>query len=293
MSLQDVMPAVGRLAASAEALAVLAAAVGRPLDAQPAQVREVLVSLGVENAAAELGVAEAEFVNGLVRTVLLQAVEFLDAPNRPAGWTHADPRILQGQGTASASLVSVLRNVVVPRLDGLAARLKAPVATFLDVGVGVAAISIAVCRAWPTVHVVGLDPFEPALELARQNIAEASLQDRVGLRRIGAQDLTDADAFDLAWFSLPFVPDAVLDPALAAVCRSLRPGGWLVTGTFGGPGELGMALARLRTVRAGGRLLDSAGTERLLAVCGLTNIASFPPATWAPGILTVGRRPIG
>ena len=293
MSLQDVMPVVGRLAASAEALAVLATSAGKPLDGQPAQIREVLVSLGLESDAAELGLAEAEFVNGLVRTILLQALEFLEAPNRPAGWTHVDPRILQGQGAGSATLVPVLRNVIVSRLDGLSTHLDAAGAAFLDVGIGVAALSIAMCRAWPTLHVVGLDPFEPALVLARQNIAEAGLQDRIALRQIGAEDLTDADAFDLVWFSLPFVPDTILDTALAAVCRSLRPGGWLVTGTFGGPGELGMALARLRTARAGGRLLDSGGTETLLAVQGLTNIASFPPATWGPGILTVGRRPIG
>ncbi len=293
MSLQDVMPVVGRLAASAEALAVLATTAGKPLDGQPAQVREVLVSLGIESDAAELGLAEAEFVNGLVRTILLQALEFLEAPNRPAGWTHVDPRILQGQGAGSATLVPVLHNVIVSRLDGLSTRLDAAGATFLDVGIGVAALSIAMCRAWPTLHVVGLDPFAPALVLARQNIAEAGLQDRIALRQIGAEDLTDAEAFDLVWFSLPFVPDTILDTALAAVCRSLRPGGWLVTGTFGGPGELGMALARLRTARAGGRLLDSSGTETLLAVQGLTNIASFPPATWGPGILTVGRRPIG
>jgi SAM-dependent methyltransferase len=293
MSLQDVMPVVGRLAASAEALAVLATAAGKPLDGQPAQVREVLASLGLVSDVAELAPAEAEFVNGLVRTVLLQAVEFLDAPNRPAGWKHTDPRILQGQGAASATLVPVLRDVVVPRLDGLAARLHAPGAVFLDVGVGVAALSVAMCRAWPTLHVIGLDPFQPALVLAEQNVAEASLQDRIALRQIGAEDITDTDAFDLVWFSLPFVPDAVLDSALAAVCRSLRAGGWLVTGTFGGPADLGMALARLRTARAGGRLLDSAGTERLLARHGLGTIASFPPATWGPGILTVGRRPIG
>ncbi len=247
MSLQDVMPVVGRLAASAEALAVLATSAGKPLDGQPAQIREVLVSLGLESDAAELGLAEAEFVNGLVRTILLQALEFLEAPNRPAGWTHVDPRILQGQGAGSASLVPVLRNVIVSRLDGLAARLDAPGAAFLDVGVGVAALSIAMCRAWPNLHVVGLDPFEPALLLARQNVAEAGLQDRIALRQIGAEDLTDTYAFDLVWFSLPFVPDAVVDTALAAVCRSLRYGGWLVTARFGGPGELGMALARLRT----------------------------------------------
>jgi hypothetical protein len=137
-----------------------------------------------------------------------------------------------------------------------------------------------------------VDPFGPALELASLNVAEAGLRDRITLSQIGAEAITDIDVFDLAWFSLPFVPDAVLETALAAVCRSLRPGGWLVTATLGGPGELGMALARLRTVRAGGRVLDSAGVETLLDTQGLTDVSSWPPATWGPGILTVGRRPI-
>jgi hypothetical protein len=42
-----------------------------------------------------------------------------------------------------------------------------------------------------------------------------------------------------------------------------------------------MALARyVRRARAG--LLESTGTQALLAIHGLTNIASFPPATWGP-----------
>jgi hypothetical protein len=55
-----------------------------------------------------------------------------------------DPRILQGQGAASATLVPVLREVVVPRFDGLAAWLDASGAEFLDVGIGMASLSIDV-----------------------------------------------------------------------------------------------------------------------------------------------------
>lgn len=91
-----------------------------------------------------------------------------------------------------------------------------------------------------------------------------------------------------AWFSLPFIPDAVLDEAVAAVTRSLRPGGWLLTDTFAGPGELGMALARLRTARAGGRLLDPAGTRSLLAVHGLENNRHVPAG---PGARHLDRGP--
>ncbi len=210
----------------------------------------------------------------------------------PQGWAHADPRILQGQGAASATLVPVLRDVILPGLDGLADRLDQPGAAFLDVGVGVAALSIAMCRTWPTLHVVGVDPFDAALELAGRNVNDAGLGSRIELRAMGAEDLHDVDAFDLVWFALPFVPAAVLDATLAVACRSLRPGGWLLTGTLGGAGELGMALARLRTARAGGRLMDSAAIETLLAVHGLMNVRSFPPGTWGPGTQTVGRRPL-
>jgi hypothetical protein len=136
LTLEDIMPVVGRLGASADALAVVAASAGMPLAVQPPQVREVLVTLGLEPDDAELSASEAEFVRGLVRSRLLQAIEFLDAPSRPAGWMHVDPRILQGQGAASATLVPVLRNVVVPRLDELNARLQQPAPAFLDVGVG-------------------------------------------------------------------------------------------------------------------------------------------------------------
>ena len=52
---------------------------------------------------------------------------------------------------------------------------------------------------------------------------------------------------------LPFLPRAVVEPALAACARALRPGGWLLAGTFAGPpGRLAELLVDLRTVRAGG-----------------------------------------
>ncbi len=191
----------------------------------------MLSLLGVDQEVTELTPAEAEFVNGLASTILLQAVDLLDAPNRSAGWSHADPRILHGQGAASATLVPVLCDVILPDLDGLADRLDRPGAAFLDVGVGVAALSIAMCRTWPRLHVVGVDPFDAALELARCNVNDAGLGGRIELRAMGAENLHDVDAFDLVWFSLPFVPDLVLDAALAVACRSLRPGGWLLTGT--------------------------------------------------------------
>ena len=237
--------------------------------------REVLAALGVEDRVADLASAEAEFLTGVARTVLLQAVELVDGPRGEAGWQHVDPRILDGQGAVSATLAPVLRERIVPRLDGLSSRLDGLGAAFLDIGVGVAKLSIAIAGTWPSPRVLGIDPFLPALTLGADHVAQAGLHDRVALRALRAEELDADQAFDLAWFSLPFVPDTVLERALSKVHAALRPGGWLLTATLAGPGELGMALARLRTSRFGGRVIasprgrDSADEPRVRRRCHL------------------------
>ncbi|HUO72760.1 MAG TPA: class I SAM-dependent methyltransferase [Solirubrobacteraceae bacterium] len=180
-----------------------------------------------------------------------------------------------------------------PRLDGLSSRLDGLGAAFLDIGVGVAKLSIAIAGTWPSPRVLGIDPFLPALTLGADHVAQAGLHDRVALRALRAEELDADQAFDLAWFSLPFVPDTVLERALSKVHAALRPGGWLLTATLAGPGELGMALARLRTSRFGGRVIASPEVETLLMSHGFVDVVTFPPTTWGPGILTAARRPIG
>lgn len=108
-------------------------------------------------------------------------------------------------GQTSAAFAPLFHRVIIPHLDGLTARLEAPTAAFLDIGVGVAALSIAMTRLWPTLRVVGIDPWEPALALARQNVATAGLSERIDLRQQAVEDLTDQAAFDLVWVSQPFV----------------------------------------------------------------------------------------
>ena len=58
----------------------------------------------------------------------------------------------------SAGFSRLLLKRIAPQLEGLADRLASPDAAFLDVGVGVAALSIAMVRQWPRLRVVGVDP---------------------------------------------------------------------------------------------------------------------------------------
>ncbi len=65
-----------------------------------------------------------------------------------------------------------------PHLPGLAQRLSAPSASFLDVGVGVGVIAIELCRSYPRLHVVGLEPAEAPRRETRANIETAGFSDR-------------------------------------------------------------------------------------------------------------------
>jgi hypothetical protein len=63
------------------------------------------------------------------------------------------------------------------------------------------------CRTFPHVRAVGIDPYDAPLALARENVAPANLSDRIELRRIVVQDLRDEAAFDLAWLPIFFLGD--------------------------------------------------------------------------------------
>jgi len=93
------------------------------------------------------------------------------------------------------------------------------------------------------------------------------------------------------WLPLPFLPRAVTEPALAACARALRPGGWLLAGTFAGPpGRLAELLVDLRTVRAGGHPWRDDELLAVLAAAGYADIGEVPRQWTAPVRLFVGQR---
>jgi predicted O-methyltransferase YrrM len=86
--------------------------------------------------------------------------------------------------------------------------------------------------AWPSrcassspLRVVGLDPFDTPLALARRNVAEAGLADRIELRPQRVQDLAEENRYDLAWVPVKFLPADVAARGLHRVHAALRPGG--------------------------------------------------------------------
>ena len=187
----------------------------------------------------------------LIRTVLRQSLDMLENPARPPGWSIEDPQILQTQGQLSRIVVRGIAALAGERPE-LAAALRQP-GVFLDVGTGVGWLAIEAARTWPALRVVGLDPWEPALELARRNRAQSEVADRIEFRSQRVEQLEETASVNLAWLPGPFIAREAVDPALASVRRALAPGGWLIFGlAAAGEEPLEEALVRLRITRSGG-----------------------------------------
>ena len=273
-----------------------------------AQMLDVLVALGLvqrheEQYGAAPGLlpllqppAAAGFLADL-RLTYLQAWDTIARAQRGAlqtGWHYTDPEILAGPGIRSGQATELMVRLLFPQLEGLEERTRGPWA-FLDVGTGVAGIAIALCHASPTVRVVGLEPAEAPLALARRNVAAAGLADRIELRRQRVEELTDSAAFDLAWLPQVFLPGAVLPRALRAAWTALRPGGWILLPAISVTGEdTPAALARFRNVLWGGDPLTAEDVAQLLEEARFTavRVLSAPPGVLPRGTppLVVGRR---
>jgi hypothetical protein len=166
---------------------------------------------------------------------------------------HTDPELLLAQGTSGLAAARTLAGHGVQRMAGLAERLSAPTASFLDVGAGVGVIAIEMCRAYPSLRVVGLEPAEAPRRQALDRIAAAGFSDRIEIRGQGVEALTDVEEFDFAYLPQVFLSEDAFLQSLTTVLRALRRGGWAALPVISVTGDdLGAALARLRNTLWGG-----------------------------------------
>jgi SAM-dependent methyltransferase len=135
----------------------------------------------------------------------------------------------------------------------------------LDVGVGVAALSIALAERFPGIQIVGVDVLPAALEIAGTQIAVAELRDTIELRLQAVAEITDETAFDLAWVPQMFIARDELEAGLVRVWTALRPGGWIILALAGDSDgrRVGAYQALLATMLGGGPMGVEEGTELL------------------------------
>src|SRR6478735_24835 len=241
MASRHLMAAAVRLGASVDALAALAAFVRLETADLPADpvVRDLLSRIAAELVGTETGSA-------------VGAADPIENPGRSGGWEQVDVPLLQSIGRLSMAISGAILTAE-RLLPDLGTQLGRPDSTFLDIGTGTGWLAIAMAQTHPDLTVTGIDIFAPSLDLARTNVREAGLDGRVELRQQNATELTASQQFDAIWLPLPFLPGDIIEPVIAAAARALRPGGWLLPGTFIGPDDrLSQLLNDLRIVRSGG-----------------------------------------
>jgi 2-polyprenyl-3-methyl-5-hydroxy-6-metoxy-1,4-benzoquinol methylase len=285
--LNELLALSQRLLTQAESLAALVArlkldAAGERGDPEvAAQLDRVIHVIGAAELCASLDERERMTVIGHATTMLRQAMELIEDPLRPGGWFYTDPQIIQGQGASSTVVAQLIAG----------AGIGTPDARILDIGTGVGALAVAFCRTFPNSTVVGIDPWELSLELARQNVAAAGFDSRITLRRTRIEAFEDDDGFDLVWMPVIFLSRAVLKDAVQRAVGAMRPGAEIVLGRYTGSDDpLVGALGDLRTIRSGGTLLGPADTRGLLEEAGLVDVREVERTWPAPLGLTVGRR---
>jgi 2-polyprenyl-3-methyl-5-hydroxy-6-metoxy-1,4-benzoquinol methylase len=180
---------------------------------------------------------------------------------------------------------------ILPQLEGLGARLDAADAAFLDVGAGVAALSIAMAWQWPSLRIVAVEPWAPSVAIARERIKSAGLDERIELREQSVEDMTDQDVFDLVWIPSGFIPGQVVRAIMHRAVHALRPGGWLLLAALAAPDDpLAAALTRLRATLWGGCLFAPGEAEQLLTAAGLRDVRKLPGPPGAAVGMVAGRK---
>lgn len=116
--------------------------------------------------------------------------------------------------------------VILPMLDGVVAKLEAG-ADVCDVGCGSGVALEAMAKAYPASRFTGYDLSRNAVEIARQKMADAGI-DNVEIVHARAEDLPGEPVFDLV-LTFDCLHDMTRpDDALAAVRSSLRDDGTLL-----------------------------------------------------------------
>jgi SAM-dependent methyltransferase len=294
MSFDSLMAVSQRLNASLEALAALGAELrlrqsGEAGDPRVRQLLQEVVRELDPQLLEGVDAGQQAAALGFIQAFFRQAVDLLEHPARAPGWVYDDPLILQSQGQASRLIARVIEALGAERPE-LAAVLREPGA-FLDVGTGVGWLAIEAARSWPNLHVVGIDPWEPSLKMARANVAASGMAERIELRRQGAEELADREAFTLVWLSGPFLAPAVMDEVLERTKRALKPGGWMIFGLYAPPPDpLGQALTTLRIARGGGHPWTADEIQAKLGAIGFEQVSAAAPLK-APVLAVVDRKP--
>lgn len=227
-----------------QAVTGILSADGEPDDAirrysLPAGHREVLLD--------ELSLAYATPTARAIAVAMRMLPQIMAAFEHGGGvsWSDYGPDLREAQAATNRPLFHhILGSEWLPAISDVHARLLAdPPARIADLACGEGWSSIAIARAYPKVHVDGIDLDEPAIAQARRNAATTELADRVAFHARDAADPALQGAFDLVTI-FEAVHDLSQPVAVLSACRGLLASGGTmlvvderVSETFTAPGD--------------------------------------------------------
>jgi SAM-dependent methyltransferase len=212
---------------------------------------------------------EAKSLLRSIEMAFAEGGELFRHPEREAAWKVDNTKLLQAMTRASSDAFSrilalaesrpLLRNT----LRGM----------FLDVGTGGGGIALKAAETCPELQVDAIDVWEPALALAKQNIAASGHTERVRLHNLDVTALKPGPRYTLVWLPTMFLSRSVLEQALDRIHAASCEGAFLVAAVYTVPDDPFMSVvSRLRTLRSGGEVTDPAEIAAMLRSRGYADI---------------------
>jgi SAM-dependent methyltransferase len=288
---EPIMPELAAKCEQLRILAALAAALrvkaGEAAVPQPVAERLDEVVAAHLMGAKDVSPGEATTALRFVRAQLEGALETFRNPGRTS-WTVEDSQTLIAVGDASREFVRFL--------DAHAATRPALKAAFqgrlLDVGVGVAGLTLEAASTWPDIRIVGLEILPLARDLARKRVAASPDAQRIEIREQNVLDLDEREAYTFAWLPSPFMPKHVAEAASARLVAALRPEGYLAFAFAPKPDDPRAAsIAALFHTRNGGYAWTPPEVETLFLGAGLAEVETLRPTPAV--VVTLGRKTAG
>ncbi len=142
-------------------------------------------------------------------------------------WQKLGKSVVEDISADSLRAANFFIKAVVPRVPGLREKLENG-ARVCDVGCSAGHMTIRLAEAFSSARFVGIDPWQDAIDLAKQHAAEHGVADRVTFQMQCASELPGG-TYDIVLLNdvLHEMDQGLRVKALHAICGSLRKGGGL------------------------------------------------------------------
>jgi len=195
-----------------------------------------------------------------------------------SGWRHDDPEVIRAQADLSYAMTQSMTRPIAEAWPELHERLGRDGARLVDIGVGGAGGACALCKQFPKLRIVGVDPLPAALAEARANVAKHDLGARIELRAQRGDELPEEASFDIAFLAAKFLDDHALESTLRVLAKALRPDGLIMTMAWRDVGEpRATAISKLRDEMWGAGPRPTEAVTAMLERAGFSRIRIGPP----------------